>query len=30
MIQAEEFGITSANVDQMLKSTNPVSNAFWV
>ena len=28
MIQAEEFGITSANVDQMLKSTNPGIKRF--
>jgi len=28
MIQAEEFGITSANVDQMLESTNPGIKRF--
>ena len=28
LIQAEEFGITSANVDQMLKSTNPGIQRF--
>ncbi|EXX96384.1 amino acid ABC superfamily ATP binding cassette transporter, amino acid-binding domain protein [Bordetella holmesii 1058] len=29
MLEAEEYGITSKNVDEQLKSSNPTCSASW-